>query len=245
MGASEKVRAWRERLREAGKVPVTLWLDAETKARLEDLAFRHRCSPSDLAQQALDAYRPGSHHISAMVTDTQQIRALIQQEFAQGTAALTASITATVTDIVTETITARLPALVEETVQAAMNKPVIKRVRIQSPEALPQERPIAHGLPITDTTTDTETDTAAPPGEPTAPHAQPLPVTDIVTDTKTDMATPPFDAAVFYLGPLCRKGHAHPGTLQSVRRIGKNDCVECEKARKQAHKARQRQAQPA
>jgi hypothetical protein len=60
----------------------------------------------------------------------------------------------------------------------------------------------------------------------TAPYA------DAREDTRQTTSAP-FDTSKFYLGDLCGKGHAYPGTEQSLRRLGKRDCVKCEAARRQ------------
>ena len=57
MSDTERVRAWRQRLKEGGLVPMTIWVKAETKARYEDLALQSHRSGSELVQLALDAYR--------------------------------------------------------------------------------------------------------------------------------------------------------------------------------------------
>jgi hypothetical protein len=59
MSDPTRVQRWRERMREEGKEPITVWLVQEEKRRLEDLARTWRCAPSDIMQQALAAYHPG------------------------------------------------------------------------------------------------------------------------------------------------------------------------------------------
>ena len=98
MSDTDRVRAWRDRLRQEGRVPMTIWVTAETKARYEDLALTYHRSPSELAQQALDAYRPDQASISDTRTDTEQIRTIIRTELAQTTEGITATVTAIVTD---------------------------------------------------------------------------------------------------------------------------------------------------
>jgi len=63
---------------------------------------------------------------------------------------------------------------------------------------------------------------------------------------QTAKSTPAYDPSKFYLGGLCPKGHAYEGTGQSLRRLGKHDCVVCDRerirqyqARKRTHKAQQ------
>src|SRR5437867_3142883 len=108
MRASDRVQAWRQRMRNEGKEPMTIWVGRDEKLRLEDLARTWRCSPSDLVQQALAHFHPTSPHVTATVTDTEQLRALIQAEL--GASSL---VTATITD----TVTATLPHLVHGLVQ--------------------------------------------------------------------------------------------------------------------------------
>ncbi len=77
MSDTERVRAWRQRLKDNGLVPMTIWVKAETKARYEDLALQSHHSASELAQLALDAYRLDSALVSSTATDTEQIRAIV------------------------------------------------------------------------------------------------------------------------------------------------------------------------
>src|SRR2546430_5590762 len=112
MSDTERVRAWRQRLKDGGLVSMTVWVKPETKARYQDLALQSHRSGSALVQLALDAYRLDPALVSATDTDTEQLRILIRDELDQTAAIITATVTATVT----ETITEALPALV----QAAM-----------------------------------------------------------------------------------------------------------------------------
>ena len=83
MSESERVQRWRQRQREAGKEPLTIWLTTAEKLHLEDMALSRHCSPSELVQQALAHLRGESLSVTATVTDTEQIRALVQQELAR------------------------------------------------------------------------------------------------------------------------------------------------------------------
>jgi hypothetical protein len=132
MSDTERVRAWRQRRKAGGLIAVTLWLRPETKARYEDLALQGHRSLSELAQLALDAYRLDPALVTAPVTDTAQLRALIREELDQ----TTAIITATVTAMVTETIIDALPALV----QAAMPRVVAAPAPAPPPEPPPPPR---------------------------------------------------------------------------------------------------------
>src|SRR5215467_13568263 len=129
MSESQRVQAWRQRMREEGKEPMTIWLGREDKLRLEDLARLWRCSPSALVQQALANFHPPNPHVTAMETDTEQLRALIQGEIA-----VSPQVTATVTETVAATLAQDLPALVRQLVEE------------MALEAL--------GLPVTDTDSD-------------------------------------------------------------------------------------------
>jgi hypothetical protein len=72
MSDTERVRAWRQRLKDAGLVPMTIWVKAETKARYEDLALHSHRSASEVAQLALDAYRLDPALVAVPVTGTEQ-----------------------------------------------------------------------------------------------------------------------------------------------------------------------------
>ena len=107
MSASQRVQAWRQRMREEGKEPMTIWLGHEDKLRLEDLARDWRCSPSALVQQALANFHFLNLHVTATGTDTERLRALIQGEIA-----VSPHVAATVTETVAATLVQDLPALV-------------------------------------------------------------------------------------------------------------------------------------
>jgi hypothetical protein len=162
MSDTDRVRAWRDRLKQAGRVPMTIWVMAETKARYEDLALTYHRSPSELAQQALDAYRPDHPSVSASVTDAAQLRALIQAELAQLTDQVTVTVTARVTDTatatvtaaVTETLVAQLPGLVQAAIAATVSASVTATDTVTPPGDAVAAR-------VTDTVTGTETATAA------------------------------------------------------------------------------------
>jgi hypothetical protein len=53
MSDTERVRAWRQRRKDNGLVPMTIWVKADTKARYEDLALQSHRSPSEVAPQGL------------------------------------------------------------------------------------------------------------------------------------------------------------------------------------------------
>jgi hypothetical protein len=49
-----------------------------------------------------------------------------------------------------------------------------------------------------------------------------------------------YDAATFYLGKLCPRGHEYPGTGQSLLRRRSQGCRECDNEAKRARRARQK-----
>jgi hypothetical protein len=131
MSDTTRGRAWRQRLKEGGLVPMTIWVKADTKAHYEALALQSHRSSSDLAQLALEAYR----HEAAAVTEADQIRALIRDELDQAVAIMTATVTATVT----ETLMAAVPALVQAALPVVVSAP--KPVpHTTTPRRLPGQR---------------------------------------------------------------------------------------------------------
>src|SRR5262245_4948629 len=74
MSDKDRVARWRQRMRDEGKEPVTLWLSHEEKQRLEDLAHTGRCSTSEIASQALAHFKPERPEGTGNVTDTEQLR---------------------------------------------------------------------------------------------------------------------------------------------------------------------------
>jgi hypothetical protein len=181
MSDTERVRAWRQRLKEGGLIAVTLWLRPETKARYEDLAQTQRRSLSELAQLALDAYRLDQATVAATVSDTEQLRSLIRDELDQTTAIMTATATATVTETITEMLPAIVAAAVRGLVTATVTDTETDIQTDQAPGATP-------GVDVPDTATATDTDTAEsePRQAPPAPS-----VSDTETDTVTETTAPP------------------------------------------------------
>jgi hypothetical protein len=110
MSDTARVRAWRQRRKDGGLVPMTIWVKAETKARYEDLALQSHRSGSELAQLALDAYRLDPSAVAATAPDTEQLRALIREELDQTTAIITATVTAMVTEALTPPARRHRPA---------------------------------------------------------------------------------------------------------------------------------------
>src|SRR5207244_1054196 len=149
MSDTERVRAWRQRLKDGGLVPMTVWVKPETKARYQDLALQSHRSGSELVQLALDAYRLDPALVSATDTDTEQLRALIREELDEAMAIMTATVTA----IVTDTSKEMLPAMVQAALQ-----PYVSDTVTDTETATPQE---PHWLAtaevfVSDMATDTE-----------------------------------------------------------------------------------------
>jgi hypothetical protein len=199
MSDTERVRAWRQRLKGHGLVPMTIWVPADTKARYEDLALQSHRSVSELAQHALAAYRLDPALVSAPITDTEQLQGLIRDEIDQAIAIVTATVTATVT----EAVTTSLPAMIETALQ-----PYVSATIADTETATPQEPSwltTAEAF-VSDMATDTAADTtevtalqgsSAPPGADTVtdtetaiPQAPPVPATaeTPVADTATATA---------------------------------------------------------
>jgi hypothetical protein len=176
MSDTECVRAWRQRLKDNGLVPMTIWVKAETKARYEDLAFQSHHSASELAQLALDAYRLDPALVSSTVTDAEQIRAIVREGLDEAMAIITATITAIVTDTARET----LPALVETALQRYETDtvPDTETATPQEPGWLSTVEAFA-----SDMATATETDTA---GSALPQESSTLYVADTVADTETE-----------------------------------------------------------
>ena len=93
MSESDRVQRWRQRQREAGKEPLTIWLTTAEKLRLEDMALTQRCSPSELVQRMLAQWHGESSPVTDTVTDTEQLRSLMRHELT-----LAQNVTDTVTD---------------------------------------------------------------------------------------------------------------------------------------------------
>ncbi len=185
MSDTERVRAWRQRLKDGGLVPMTIWVKAETKARYEDLALQNHRSGSELAQLALDAYRLDPAMASVQVTDTEQLRAIIREELDEAMAIITATVTAIVTDTAKEV----LPALVETALQRYVSETVT-----ETETATPQEPRWLTTVEafVSDMATDTDTDIAgsALPQEPLAPSGSDT-ETDAVTETTAPTGADP------------------------------------------------------
>ncbi len=112
MSDTDRVQRWRQQQREEGLEPMTVWLSHDEKLRLGDLAHTWHCSPSELVRQALAQFHPGKSPVTASVSDTAQLRLLMQEALLETTA-----VTELVTDIVTATLARDLPPLVREMLQ--------------------------------------------------------------------------------------------------------------------------------
>ena len=78
MDNTSRVAQWRQKMRDEGRESVTLWLSHDTKLRLEDLAATWHTTISDIGEQALEQFRPGSPLQLGNVADTAQLQALMQ-----------------------------------------------------------------------------------------------------------------------------------------------------------------------
>ena len=114
----ERVHRWRASKRQAGNDMLTIWLPRELKLYIEDMALKRHCSPSDLIQKALTTCYPLSADVTVTitdtnVTDTSQLRLMLQQElrafFGDSPLSLVAAPAETVTDTVTDTSPPAVP----------------------------------------------------------------------------------------------------------------------------------------
>lgn len=236
MSESERVQRWRQRQREEGKKPLTLWLTVQDTRVLEQMATRQHCTPADVVHHLLAA---------SSVTDT---------ETDTPTVADTVTATAGVSDTVTATLRQELPMLVRAIVQELQlqsSRPVTATVT--DTEISPSSH--AENAPATDTVTATGDDMRAPSVTATVTDTgshvtDTVPVTDRnnvpVTVSAPSAAVPPFDTSKYRLGKLCKAGHDYHGTRQSLRRNNKAGyCLACNAADARARRQAQRQEVPA
>src|SRR5262245_56358707 len=106
MSDTDRVQRCRQRLSDEHTALMNIWLARDTKMRLEDLARTWRCAPSELIEQALAQFHPGSPPVPVTVTDTEQFQRLILETIVQ-----TPAVTGYVTDTVRATLAQDLPAL--------------------------------------------------------------------------------------------------------------------------------------
>src|SRR4029450_8616144 len=78
MDTTARVQRWRQRRRDEGKEAMTIWLSHDTKLRLEDLAAVWRVTPSELIEQALTQFQPGSPPRLGNDTETLQLQASVE-----------------------------------------------------------------------------------------------------------------------------------------------------------------------
>jgi hypothetical protein len=73
--------AWREEKRKAGYQPLTIWVKADVKHRLEDLAFLRRKDLGEIVTEALHAWQPATAG-RGVRTDDARIKELVRAEVA-------------------------------------------------------------------------------------------------------------------------------------------------------------------
>ena len=78
MDNTSRVAQWRQRMRDEGREAVTIWLSRDAKLRLEDLASVWHSTTSEMVEQALAHFHPGSPPRIGNDTDTAQLQALMQ-----------------------------------------------------------------------------------------------------------------------------------------------------------------------
>jgi hypothetical protein len=78
MDTTARVQRWRQRRRDEGKEAMTIWLSHDTKLRVEDLAAVWRVTPSELIEQALAQFQPGSPPRLGNDTETLQLQASVE-----------------------------------------------------------------------------------------------------------------------------------------------------------------------
>ena len=162
MSESDRVQRWRQRQREAGKEPLTIWLTTAEKLHLEDMALRRRCSPSELVQHMLAQWHGETQAVTDTITDTEQLRTLVQQELSKAQ-----NVTATVTDTVIATLRQLLPDLLRFIMQE-------------------QRGEVTAAPPVTDTVTETVVVPMTYPVTVTVTETVVVPMTATVTDNATD-----------------------------------------------------------
>jgi predicted transcriptional regulator len=118
MDNTSRVAQWRQKMRDEGKESMTIWLSREAKLCLEDMASIWRMTPSELIEQALAQFHPGSPQSIGNVTDTVQLREAVEAVLAdvlpariqaalqgwQLVTAMNSNVTETLNGNVTETI---------------------------------------------------------------------------------------------------------------------------------------------
>src|SRR5262245_36147900 len=77
MSDQNRVQRRRQRQRKEGKEPMTLWLSQDTKSRLENLAHVWHWSPSEMVEQALAQFHPGTPSVPGTGADIEQLQELV------------------------------------------------------------------------------------------------------------------------------------------------------------------------
>src|SRR5688572_16335641 len=77
MDAVERTQSWREQKRQQGYRPLTVWLPAALKARIEDLAYQRRQEVAELIADAFADWQPVKAGKPAAPTDRRQIQAMV------------------------------------------------------------------------------------------------------------------------------------------------------------------------
>lgn len=78
MDNTNRVAQWRQRMRDEGKEALTVWLSRDTKLRLEDLASIWHTTTSEMVEQALAQFQPGSPPRLGNDTETLQLQASVE-----------------------------------------------------------------------------------------------------------------------------------------------------------------------
>ena len=212
MAAIPRVARWRQRNREAGKQAITLWLSAEDKARLLDMAQQCHTSPSALVAEALKSYQPTRPAVFAD-TDTRQIRLLIQEMLSDQLPRLVRQVLADM-GAVTET---RADTVATTPDTGAATDTAAETLKVES---------------VTDAVTETATETRWPArvAEPVSETVTKTPVHPDLAEEVLEMLTGvTYDASRYKLGKLCRHGHDYEGTGQSLLYRRNSVCVACDR----------------
>jgi hypothetical protein len=78
MDNTSRVAQWRQKMRDEGKEPRTIWLSQTAVLRLAELESTLRSTASEIIEQALAQFQPGNPPRIDNTTDTTQIQTMIQ-----------------------------------------------------------------------------------------------------------------------------------------------------------------------
>jgi hypothetical protein len=78
MDNTSRVAQWRQKMKDEGKEALTVWVSRDAKLRLEDLASTWHSTTSEMIEQALAQFHPGSPPHIGNAADTAQIQVLMQ-----------------------------------------------------------------------------------------------------------------------------------------------------------------------